>query len=373
MMQMRLHRFFQFFPPEQVAFLIEHGREHVYDHPTVIFNEGDEGGSMFLVLEGEVEIAGMTYSGHYQPISKLGPHDFFGEFSSIDGKRRNARASVPTSARLFEIKREHLLQALENSPIGTTQAFFAHVIDRVRRFHSRFFKEIVQNQKMLLIGELTNSIMHDLKSPMSIITGTSEMIRKRHAEDEETVQLCNLIEMQVKRVLEMTSEVLDFAKGSTTIVQKEINLNTLFPYFKLLNQHYFQHNNIELIVEDVDISLHADPDKLLRVLQNLANNAAQAMPNGGRIEIRAREKGDYVEIEVADNGPGIPEDIREHLFEPFVGEGKSGGTGLGTTIARNLVESHGGAISFTTSSEGTIFTICLPKRLDVPVVSRNKS
>ncbi len=365
-MELGKHEFFTFFQKEQAKTLIKSARVINFDEPGLLFDEGDEGGTMYLVLDGEVEISGLTNSGKYQAISVLTAHDFFGEFSSIDGGRRNARAYVPNRCKLGEIKREDLLKALDDSPIESLQAFFSHVVQRIRRFHNRFFSEIVRNQKMLVVGELTNSIMHDLKSPMSIITGTAEVLREKH-EDSETKQLCRLIEMQVKRVQEMSSEVLDFVKGSTTIIQKQVNLKTLLPYFGLLNEEYFNRQGIQLVVHPIDISLHADPDKLVRVMQNLANNAAQAMPDGGKIEIRAEALESVVKIYVSDDGPGIPEDIRDQLFEPFVGEGKHGGTGLGTTIAQSLVQTHGGQLSFETSSEGTTFTIALPRKIDTPL------
>jgi signal transduction histidine kinase len=363
-MELSEHKFFSFFPSEPGELLIEHAEVVTFDGPEVLFEEGDDGGIMYLILEGEVEISGTTSSGKHQTISVLREHEFFGEFSAIDGLRRNARAQVLGPSKLAAIHRDHFLTALDISPVKSTQAFLAHVIQRIRRFHGRFFQEIVRNQKMLLVGELTNTIMHDIKSPMSIIMGTASVISDRYPEDEEVTQLCSLIDMQVNRVQEMSSEVLDYVRGSTTIVQRQVNLKTLFPYFDLLNRDFFNRQDIELVIGEPDISLYADPDKIVRVLQNLANNAAQAMPNGGRIEVDAKVEGAAVIITVKDDGTGIPEDIRDHLFEPFVGEGKHGGTGLGTTIALSLVNSHGGRLTFDTSENGTVFYITLPKRLD---------
>lgn len=362
-MRLEDHEFFAMFPAEQAKDL--QGRAEVvkFTEPHVLFEEGDEGGTMYLVLDGEVEISGMTASGNYQAISSLGPGEFFGEFSSIDGGPRSARVEVPLMAELAAIHRDALLQALDKAPVAATQQFISRIIRRIRNFHQRFFTDIVRSQKMLLIGELTNSIIHDLKSPMGIITGTTEMLKDQHR-DMETKHLCELIDMQVKRMQDMTREVLDFVRGSTTLVQKSVNLEDLFPYFALMNQDYFRRQGVELVVHPADVSFNADPDKIVRVLQNLTNNAAQAMPNGGQIEIRGEEHGDWIQITVADNGPGIPEDIQAHLFDPFVSANRNGGTGLGTTIAKSLVQSHGGKIDFATTPNGTTFTIDIPKRLD---------
>jgi signal transduction histidine kinase len=146
-------------------------------------------------------------------------------------------------------------------------------------------------------------------------------------------------------------------------VPRQINLKDLFPYFEMLNADYFRRQGVELRIETADLEVRADPDKLVRILQNLTNNACQAMLFGGHICLSARDDGEWVTLLVADNGPGIPVELREHLFEPFVTSGNHGGTGLGTSIAKSLIEAHGGTISFVTGDAGTTFSIRLPKRL----------
>ncbi len=363
-MDLAAHKFFSFFPAAQSKVLQQGAKLHKIEEPCTLFEQGDKGGSLFLVLDGEVEISGLTSLGNYQIISELSPGEFFGEFCIIDGGPRSARVRVPSHCSLAEISREAFLEVLDKSPVSAVRNLLTNMVKRIRSFHTRFFNEVVRSQKMVLVGELTNSIMHDLKSPLSVITGTTEVLKDKHR-DMETQHMCELMDMQVKRVREMAQEVLDFVRGNTTLIQKSVNLESLFPYFELLNQDYFRRQGVELVMEPADVSLHADPDKLVRVLQNLTNNAAQAMAHGGRIVVSTRAEGDWVEICVKDDGPGIPKEIRDRVFEPFVGEDKHGGTGLGTTIAKSLVESHGGRISFKTSSTGTTFIIRLPKRLDV--------
>jgi signal transduction histidine kinase len=109
--------------------------------------------------------------------------------------------------------------------------------------------------------------------------------------------------------------------------------------------------------------IEADPGRLQRVLQNLVYNAADAMgEDGGRIDIDLeRPDADSVQIHVRDTGPGIPDEIRDRLFEPFQTKGKAKGLGLGLAIARQFVESHGGELTFDSEKgKGTIFHIRLP-------------
>jgi signal transduction histidine kinase len=106
---------------------------------------------------------------------------------------------------------------------------------------------------------------------------------------------------------------------------------------------------------------------MVRVLQNLMMNASEAMPKGGRIDLAARAENGLLVITFADNGPGIPEAIRESFWQPFVTSGKKGGVGLGSSIVRSIVESHGGHIDFVTETgKGTTFTIRLPLSHSLP-------
>lgn len=120
-----------------------------------------------------------------------------------------------------------------------------------------------------------------------------------------------------------------------------------------------------------EITITADRDQLYRVLLNLGRNAVEASGSGGQVLITARDSGDEVEIDVADNGPGIPQQVREQLFEPFSGSGSSRGTGLGLAIAREIARSHGGDTELVRSDrEGTVFRVRLRALDDVPPARR---
>ena len=114
-------------------------------------------------------------------------------------------------------------------------------------------------------------------------------------------------------------------------------------------------------LEKTDL-LPLDPDRFLRVLQNLVSNAREVLTpyRNGVVSLSARRERDSAVILLSDNGPGIPKEIRSTLFEPFVSHGKPNGTGLGLAIAKAVVEAHHGVIDFETSRKGTTFVIHLP-------------
>jgi signal transduction histidine kinase len=120
---------------------------------------------------------------------------------------------------------------------------------------------------------------------------------------------------------------------------------------------------------DPDLEIDADPDQMLRALLNIARNAKEALetrapndPQRDQIRILGRREGSVTVIEISDTGPGLPAASRERLFEPFLASARRGGTGLGLTIASELVQAHGGEIRLVDGTIGATFRIAIPDR-----------
>ena len=112
------------------------------------------------------------------------------------------------------------------------------------------------------------------------------------------------------------------------------------------------------------ITVTLDANRFRRVIDNILNNAREALKPGEQVEISWQLTDSSLAIEISDNGPGIPEAIREHLFEPFVTSNKEGGTGLGLAITRKIVDDHGGTIEVVSSpGQGSRFIVSLPLAL----------
>jgi signal transduction histidine kinase len=139
-------------------------------------------------------------------------------------------------------------------------------------------------------------------------------------------------------------------------------LQDIFDQLRRLNAPGLVQAGVALVIKPSPLVLRLDPHRFPRVLQNLVSNAAEVLADRphGRIAIAARRLGRRCVLTIADNGPGIPPEIRSTLFEPFVTHGKIGGTGLGLAIARTVVEAHQGTIDFRSSKAGTTFIIELP-------------
>jgi signal transduction histidine kinase len=114
---------------------------------------------------------------------------------------------------------------------------------------------------------------------------------------------------------------------------------------------------------NADLQVRCDKSRIERVLVNLIVNALEVMPAGGEISMAAAADGASVSIEIADTGPGIPEEIRGKLFEPFATAGKRNGLGLGLALARQTLLDHGGDLELRESSRGARFCLRLPREL----------
>lgn len=215
--------------------------------------------------------------------------------------------------------------------------------------------------RLASIGRLMAGVLHDLKTPMTVISGYAQLMAQ--CEDAgQRERYVDSILRQFDIMSGMTREVLQFARGDRELMVRKVYLHRFVEEVVTQLRHAFAGRPIEVEVElGYDGATHFDEQKMLRVLHNLARNAAEAMPGGGHFWLRTRLEGDQLVIEAADDGPGIPAAVRARLFELFASGTKSG-TGLGLAIVKKIVDDHGGSIACDTGTSGTTFTIRIPHR-----------
>jgi signal transduction histidine kinase len=255
-----------------------------------------------------------------------------------------------------------LLETLKNAKGSVTLKLFGKMSQHLRQTTNQYVNQVAHKEKMEIIGEMVNTILHDFRSPFTGIQLASAMMKEAHP-DEDTQEWCDLITMQIQRMLSMAEEVLEFSKGSAVLELVSVPLKDIIEKFEKLNRIYFKSNQVCFSYQlEPDIFIKVDNNKFIRVLQNLVTNAVEAFNQPGCfIQIEAIKKQNWAEIMIKDNGPGIPENIQDHLFEAFVTYGKRSGTGLGTAIVKSIIEAHNGEIQFiSVPNEGTTFKIRLP-------------
>ncbi len=236
----------------------------------------------------------------------------------------------------------------------------AHLVAR------RMLHEIAHRERLVSLGVLAASVAHQVRNPLSALKNTAIALQRKIPPEatpdaiRSTSPMFALIAECIERIEKYTQDLLDLsrierpdggdfqpAKGLESAVRL---LSTKLP------------PDVKIAVDvDPAVELSGRPGEMNYVFMNLIDNALRAVGSSGRVEVRAgRESDDFI-FEVADSGPGVPEDRRRWIFEPFATTRSTDGTGLGLYIARKVVIDHGGDISVSTSSlGGALFRVRIP-------------
>ncbi|HIP52831.1 MAG TPA: HDOD domain-containing protein, partial [Chromatiales bacterium] len=214
-------------------------------------------------------------------------------------------------------------------------------------------------------------VVHEANNPLGIVNNYLHILGSKLGDDHPASKDLQIVKEEIERVgrilLRLPDEFQQQAsspgkKGAVDLEQLIRGVVTLFE--RSLFATHGIHADLDLERDVPPIITHRD--RLKQVLINLVKNAVEALPKGGRIQISMRDNVNvngepFVEITVADNGPGMPRDIIENIFTPVTSTKGGGHSGLGLTIARNLVNEMGGSISCRTGRDGTRFQILLPR------------
>jgi two-component system cell cycle sensor histidine kinase/response regulator CckA len=216
-------------------------------------------------------------------------------------------------------------------------------------------------QKMEAVGRLAGGIAHDFNNLLQAMLSHIQLFRADPQSRE--VELVDL-EALVQRGAALARQLLLFSRPEVTR-RELLNLNDVLRNSGTLLRRLVR-ENVELVVAPGEdpLPVEADSGQLGQVLMNLAVNAADAMPSGGRLTIRTGRVGPEVWIETEDTGAGIPAEIRERIFEPFFTTKTAGhGTGLGLSVVHGIVTSHGGRVELNSEvGRGTTFRVVLPAK-----------
>ena len=361
-MELHTHPFFKQMDKESVEALTRSALIQNLPRGTVIFEEGDISDSIYLVLEGTIGFSKKVNNRGHLNISQSHKGEYFGEIGVLTNDRRSLRAEAKTPCIIACIPGAALVSYLRKMP-GPVQGLLQSIIVHLQGTTKKFVDDRIHQEKMALVGNMTNTIIHDFKNPFCLISLSSQLLRQRHTEPE-SLKLCQNIEKQVDRMVSMVTELAEFSRGEHSINKVKLNLKEFFDEFRSLNHPYFDSSEVQVSIEVPEVIIVGAKPKLFRVFQNLIGNAIEAFgdkPGAVKLTATVSHAEGKVQIYIEDNAGGIPEAIRDRLFEPFVSYGKREGTGLGTAIARSIIEAHGGSINYRTETgRGTIFTINLP-------------
>ena len=284
------------------------------------------GSLLFLILQGLI----------VQPLRQITR-----ELAIFRDRPEDATADVAPMGRLDEI--------------GVVERALAEMRHSLRRALS-------EKTRLAALGAAMSRISHDLRNILATAVLISDRLER--SEDPSVRKVGSRLVETLDRAARLCSETLTYARtGPPAPELQRVNLLALVEQVRAALDATAKAVRWRIEVP-ADLDLLVDPDQMFRVLLNLARNAAEAMgETGGELRIRAQAGPQRLDLDVADTGPGMPERVRRHLFEPFASSAKPDGNGLGLAICRELMRAHGGEIELLESSaRGTIFRLVLPAR-----------
>lgn len=224
-------------------------------------------------------------------------------------------------------------------------------------------RELIRQERISTIGRLSSSIVHDLRNPLAAIYGGAEIMVDSELAPPQLKRLAGNIYRASRRIQELLQDLVNVGRGKSEGAEVcRLSEVVAAACDSLAGPADAQGVDVRLEIPD-SIELPLERARLERVFVNLIGNALEAMPAGGEITISATLETDNVTILVADNGPGISLDIRDHLFQPFVSSGKKNGLGLGLALSRQTVLDHGGDMWVKSEPDrGARFFMRLPLR-----------
>jgi signal transduction histidine kinase len=351
--------------PSELSALRRIAREQEFSAGQEIFKEGDTGDGVYVVRDGLVEISGLVDEKTRLVLSQVGPGDMFGEMAVIDDKPRSACAVAKSDTQVYFIPRPEMLSLIERSPV-LAMASLREVSQRLREFNRQYLREVLQAERLAIVGRFARSIVHDLKNPLNIIGLTAEMAGMDRATPEMRQQVSVRIRKQVERISDLISEILDFTQGAPSdfvLAPADYGAFVTQLLEELRAEASLKSATLELETPPPAVELFIHPKRLRRVFYNLVHNATDAMPEGGKVILRIRVTEKEVVTEIDDTGRGIAPEIAGQLFQVFVTHGKTYGTGLGLSICKRIIEEHQGWISARNKPDrGAVFAFGLPRR-----------
>jgi two-component system NtrC family sensor kinase len=236
----------------------------------------------------------------------------------------------------------------------------------------RLQEQLLQSEKMSAIGQLIAGVAHDLNNPLASVVGFSDLLGEAADVPSRLSEPLAIIRQEAERASGIVRNLLSFARRQ----EGERQLQSIRPILE--STHQLLKN--QLMAARIELTLEFEPglpavevhaNQIKQVFVNIINNAAQAIAStrakegGGRIEINTRCEPDGLSVNISDNGPGIPEDVAQRVFEPFFSTKSEGeGTGLGLSICLGIVKEHGGSMRVEPggagSGRGATFTVELP-------------
>jgi signal transduction histidine kinase len=227
-------------------------------------------------------------------------------------------------------------------------------------------KELLDSERLATIGRMAGSISHDLRHYLSVMYANAEFMSDGSIAQSERDELFLEVGSAVHGLTDLLDSLLLFTQTGRALYPEYESITLLIQRSVRMVRYHPGARDVRITLTGLSsIEAWVDAKKLERAVYNLLLNACQSARLGGEravVILSLEEDEQSIDIRITNNGPGVPESIRQTLFLPFVSEGRESGTGLGLTLALQIAQEHGGSINLEDQEEGhTVFKITLPK------------
>ncbi len=283
----------------------------------------------------------------------------------LDGKKPTRESLMPLELFIHHaailIENAQLIESLEKARKELAQ--YADELEQKVEERTRtlieFQDKLLKAQRLAVIGELAGMVGHDLRNPLTSMTGAAYYLKKRLAEncDKKMMEMIEIIEKNIAYSNKIINDLLDYSR--------DVKLDLIETTPKRVMEEALAAVEIPKNIQVVNkakssVGIKVDFEKLKRVFINLIRNAVEAMPNGGTLTIKSRKRNGTIEFTLTDTGVGMSEEVLKRLWTPLFTT-KAKGMGFGLAVCKRFVEAHGGSIKAeSTLGKGATFTVTIP-------------
>ncbi len=383
---------------EKLAEILEQcGQENKLAQGDILIRQGTESDGVYYLKRGRLGVYREEMDTTYL-LAEIEPGETVGELGAATGHQRTATVKAEIESWVIHVSEQDFRRVLEEAPalmaevictIGdrltnadvvmvTLNRSYQQAVDRVQALRTE--KEQLE-EILRLREELANMIVHDLRNPLGVISNGIEFLKRLSGNDPKAEYVDSVVqamEWSTRRMRHLVDTLLDIARleaGDLLLHRIPIELHDLIQ--QVVSEELPMAENYGIAIEThflpESLIVLADRGFLQRVLINLLDNALKFSSSTEPIQINVHTSPDLITVQVIDNGPGVPVEERERVFEKFTQvcsiAGKERGAGLGLAFCRMAVEAHGGHIwvEDNPTGEGSCFTFTLPH--DVEIVS----
>lgn len=284
---------------------------------------------------------------------------------------------LATGVRAFGVgDSSHLLPSDGTREVRELSLAFARMRDEIVRTNHA----LLEAERLATIGRMASSVSHDLRHYLASVYANSEFLASSPLSEQERIEILSDIRTAVHGTTELIESMLIFSRTGAAVRRSHELVSTLMERAATLMRAHPDAAGVQVLAtfgDPADTVALVDGKQVERAIYNLLLNACQSARTGQqqpRVDARLEVRDSTIIIEVQDNGPGVPENIRTSLFQPFVSEGKQKGSGLGLTLAQSIAAEHGGEVILVATGPGeTIFRMTLARGIVQQVASEDAS